>query len=155
MIITLSFAAALAAFLGLSTEQDNAPEITLVGGHAIDFGDNSGEYADDGECDDPRFVGDGMASTVDDDSIGRDRKDCVSHFERGNIRVAMGKEDFNPSQCAAIDFGLDTSEWARDGECDDPRFDGPGTDSIMAISDLRGDATDCKAACEAGNIWLK
>ncbi len=158
MTLTLSTAAAIAAFLGLGPAhppEPTGPQITPAGSHTFDFGDNTGEYVDDGECDDPRFVGEGMASTVDDENIGRDRKDCASHFERGNIRWAMGQDNFDVSQCAAIEFGLDTSEYARDDECDDPRFDGPGTDSIMQINDLRGDATDCKALCEAGQIWLK
>ena len=29
-----------------------------------------------------------------------------------------------PSAADRIDFGDDTSEWAKDGECDDPRFEG-------------------------------
>ncbi|MEO0359219.1 MAG: hypothetical protein AAF386_13205, partial [Pseudomonadota bacterium] len=59
------------------------------------------------------------------------------------------------TQCDAIDFGNNSSTFARDGECDDPRFDGPGTDSIMLRSDLLSDAKDCRAACNAGQIWLR
>lgn len=158
MTITLSFAAALAAFLGLS--QDGAssqshPPVVMASGEAVSFGNDDGEYPGDGECDDPRFVGDGMASSTDTANIGGDATDCASHYERGNIRLAMGESDFDVSQCEAIDFGLDTSEYARDRECDDPRFAGPGTDDILQINDLRGDATDCKRLCESGEIWLK
>jgi hypothetical protein len=54
-----------------------------------------------------------------------------------------------------IDFGDDSSEWANDDECDDPRFEG----SAMAIglndTNIRADATDCLNAYRAGNVQLK
>ncbi|MFS4438209.1 hypothetical protein ACMA5I_08345 [Paracoccaceae bacterium GXU_MW_L88] len=56
----------------------------------------------------------------------------------------------------AIDWGSDTSDFAQDGECDDPRFMGPGmTDTPLVETDIRADATDCRAAYEAGRISLK
>ena len=52
------------------------------------------------------------------------------------------------------DFGDDTGRWAKDGECDDPRFEGPG----MGLTDnedvLGHDATDCRDLLEAGLISL-
>ena len=56
----------------------------------------------------------------------------------------------------AIDWGNDSSDFAQDGECDDPRFMGPGmTTTPLEDTDIRADATDCKAAYEAGRLSLK
>ena len=30
-----------------------------------------------------------------------------------------------------VDFGTNTSRWAFDGECDDPRFAGPGAADVL------------------------
>lgn len=54
-----------------------------------------------------------------------------------------------------IDFGNDASFWSEDGECDDPRFEGPG----MASGNLRErnrlrDATDCENLHRRGEVWL-
>lgn len=55
-----------------------------------------------------------------------------------------------------IDFGDDSSRWARDGECDDPRFEGPGmTATTLLEADIGHDATDCSAAYRAGNLRLR
>lgn len=54
-----------------------------------------------------------------------------------------------------IDFGADSSTWANDGECDDPRFQGPGVASILVDADLRADATDCLNAYRAGRATLR
>lgn len=54
---------------------------------SIDFGDDSGRWADDGECDDPRFVGDGMADFLDDSNSYRDATDCRRLFENGLIHL--------------------------------------------------------------------
>ncbi len=57
---------------------------------------------------------------------------------------------------AQVDFGRDSSEWANDGECDDPRFTGPGmTETTLLDSDRFRDATDCKAAFDAGRLSLR
>ncbi|HRE59863.1 MAG TPA: hypothetical protein PL096_02030 [Micropepsaceae bacterium] len=55
-----------------------------------------------------------------------------------------------------IDFGDDASRWARDGECDDPRFEGPGmTSTTLLDADIGHDATDCSTAYRAGNLRLR
>jgi hypothetical protein len=56
-----------------------------------DFGDNSSEWADDGECDDPRFEGSGSAATLLDEDLGHDAADCRALFEQG--RVALRSND--------------------------------------------------------------
>lgn len=158
MTLTLSIAAVLAALFGGAKQMPNnisIDPIVTASGETVSFGNDGGEYPNDGECDDPRFIGEGMANTVDNVNISGDATDCASHYERGNIRLARSAAEFAVSACASIDYGNDSSEWARDGECDDPRFAGPGTDSILQINDLRADATDCKRLCEAGDIWLK
>ena len=67
-----------------------------------------------------------------------------------SIRVTIAA-----TQCEAIDFGEDTSEWAHEGECDDPRFDGPGTSTVISLEDLMIDASDCRKQCENQTIWLR
>ena len=55
---------------------------------SIDFGDDSGTWSRDGECDDPRFRGDGMAAPpLSDDDIRRDATDCRELFESGRITL--------------------------------------------------------------------
>ena len=53
-----------------------------------------------------------------------------------------------------ISFGDDTSQWANDGECDDPRFEGPGMAPTSLEEDLLRDATDCRVLFERGEVWL-
>lgn len=54
----------------------------------IDFGDNSSLWSNDGECDDPRFDGDGMAISLTDENQGRDATDCQQLYSAGRIRLA-------------------------------------------------------------------
>ncbi|MEM9502276.1 MAG: hypothetical protein AAF941_10595 [Pseudomonadota bacterium] len=57
---------------------------------------------------------------------------------------------------ATVDFGSDGGNWTKDGECDDPRFVGPGmTDTALLADDILNDATDCHNAYEAGRIRFK
>lgn len=124
----------------------------------IDFGDNSSDWANDGECDDPRFEGDGMASlTVTADRL-HDANDCRTLFEDGSIRL-LGTDitdttssTNNLANASGIDFGDNSSDWADDGECDDPRFEGDGMASVTVEEDSRHDANDCRALYIAGSI---
>lgn len=157
MAITLT-AAALAALLHGATVAAPPPApgpLVAAQAEGIDFGDDGGEYPMDGECDDARFVGGGMAAALDTVNIGRDRTDCARLFEAGKICPVRTRAEASPGECASIDYGGDTSDWARDGECDDPRFTGPGTHEIGLPEDERADATDCRALCDAGEVWLK
>lgn len=53
-------------------------------------------------------------------------------------------------------FGDDAGSYTKDGECDDPRFDGPGMTSTPLLSDdIKHDATDCEAAWKAGRLSLR
>lgn len=121
----------------------------------INFGDDSSEWANDGECDDRRFRGVGMAKGLDRDDVGRDATDCKTAFDDGRIKLWVAAESMAATQCSAIRFGNDKGDWPNDGECDDYRFEGPGTDSIMLSEDIGRDATDCRKACEFGQVSLR
>src|SRR5690606_20005350 len=94
----------------------------------IDFGDDSGNWANDGECDDPRFGG-----TLSS-HLRADATDCRNAYEAGDVTYTA------PAAPGEIDFGTDAGSFANDGECDDPRFGGVLTSHELA------DATDCRAA---------
>ena len=122
---------------------------------AIDFGDDSSDWAKDGECDDPRFVGEGTADELVDADRMKDATDCRAAYEAGTITLKDGGTSAANTALADIDFGDDSSEWAKDGECDDPRFVGEGTATELVDADRMKDATDCRAAYEAGTVTLK
>lgn len=121
----------------------------------IDFGDDSGTYANDGECDDARFTGAGMGAALDS-HIMADATDCRTAYEDGTISLADDNGGSAPSSSIVvdgIDFGDDSGNWAHDGECDDPRFSGSGAG--VALDDhLMADATDCSTAYQAGTVTL-
>ena len=115
----------------------------------IDFGDDTSEWARDDECDDPRFEGDGMAAGTVFQNRGRDATDCRRLYDAGRIRL------FGVDLASGyIDFGDDTSDYAQDGECDDPRFEGDGMAAILLASDRGRDAADCRRLYDAGRIRL-
>ena len=60
-----------------------------------------------------------------------------------------------PVHAQSIDFGDDSSMWANDGECDDPRFQGSGMAMTLLDSDIRRDATDCRLGVEAGRLRVR
>ena len=161
-LLTCSFAGLVLA-MGLASPTfaqktgATTPTTTAIGD--IDFGDDSGEWHNDGECDDPRFEGTGVASELVDADLMKDATDCKAAFEAGTITLkdsgATTPDGPVAINNAEIDFGDDSSEWAKDGECDDPRFEGTGVASELVDADLMKDATDCKAAFEAGTITLK
>ncbi|MEM1105011.1 MAG: hypothetical protein AAGH87_01370 [Pseudomonadota bacterium] len=124
-------------------------------GHGeLDFGDNSSGWADDGECDDPRFEGEGAANYNDDVDAFRDAADCEALFEAGEITLIAGAPLTRPPlRIDGIQFGEDTSQWAKDGECDDPRFAGEGMAAEpLDVFDAYADRTDCLALWEKGAL---
>lgn len=114
------------------------------------FGTDGGDYTNDGECDDPRFEGKGMTTTpLLSEDILNDATDCGRAYSSGTIKLRGVSEDGVP------DFGDDKGEYAKDGECDDMRFKGTGmTATPLLEEDIMHDATDCKAAFDAGTIQL-
>lgn len=121
----------------------------------FEFGDDSSEYARNGQCDDPRFAGVGMAPSLLTEDIMRDATDCMRQFNLERIRWARTREEWDRAQCSTIDYGDNSSEWARDNECDDPRFTGPGTHSVLLFQDTQADARDCRVLCQNGRVWLR
>ena len=92
---------------------------------SIDFGNDSSEWSNDGECDDPRFAGPGMTTTpLLDSDIRADATDCRTAFKAGTVSLRDGS---NPADLivGGVNFGNDQGEWSNDGECDDMRFAGP------------------------------
>lgn len=116
--------------------------------HAADYGDDTSQYANDGECDDMRFVGPGMEGmTLLNEDVLHDASDCKQMVLEGSIWY-FGDD--------ALDFGDDSGEWSRDGECDDPRFEGPGmTTTPLLADDIKKDASDCRRAYENGDLWMR
>jgi hypothetical protein len=131
----------------------------------IDFGDDSSEWAHNGECDDPRFTGLGAASKLLWADRFRDASDCRILYQRGEIRLLFA--DASPAPIPdldrvrvsrstrividGIDFG--DSSGGRNGRCDDPRFSGPS--SINLIESMRfRDATDCSELYQSGQVQL-
>jgi hypothetical protein len=129
----------------------------------IEFGDDASKYSRDGECDDPRFGGPGMTDTpLLDTDIRHDASDCRSAFNQGRLtykgetQLAAQSTGYAASGVNHIIWGDDGSKFSRDGECDDRRFSGPGmTDTPLLDSDIKHDATDCRAAFEQGRLQLK
>lgn len=125
----------------------------------IDFGDDTSEWANDGECDDPRFTGIGTNKKLLGEDMYADATDCKAAVEAGTASViAVYTPEYAaaaPYDSTGIDFGDNSSNYSNDDECDDPRFIGPGTATTLLDSDRMADANDCKAAYEAGTIMLR
>lgn len=121
---------------------------TVAPAMAINFGNNSSEWAYDGECDDPRFVGQGMATTLLSEDAFADASDCKSLYNKGMI-VLRGS---GGTKTTGSRFGDNSSRWSNDGECDDPRFYGRGMADTLLDEDLGRDANDCMALYNAGQI---
>lgn len=156
--MTLALAGGLSApAMAQKLDNKNTAPAAASGG-AIDFGDDSGQWANDGECDDPRFSGEGSADETLEEDIRKDATDCATAYEAGTVVLSgTGTSPLDidvPSIASAINFGDDSGEWANDGECDDPRFEGTGSAAELVDADIRKDATDCRAAFEAGTVTL-
>ena len=127
-----------------------------------DFGDDNGQFANDGECDDMRFEGAGMTTTpLLDQDVRHDASDCRAAFNQGrltlkgdNAAVASAAKPAS-AQVSRIQWGDDNGAFANDGECDDKRFEGAGmTTTPLLDSDIQHDATDCRVAFEQGRLAL-
>ena len=122
----------------------------------IDFGDDTSNWAHDGECDDPRFQGSGAAATLLDDDRYHDATDCRDLFNLGHISMRDQFQSVAAVNVSIedIDFGTNASEWASDGECDDPRFRGAGAADVLLDEDLMRDSKDCRSLFDRGRIAL-
>ena len=72
----------------------------------------------------------------------------------GSAALALALSLGAPAFAQDIDFGDDSSTFANDGQCDDPRFEGVGAALILSPVDELRDATDCQTAFVAGDITL-
>lgn len=133
------------------TDTPDAPVATA----AINFGDDSGDWPKDGECDDRRFYGGAMASSLGWEFVGRDATDCKAALGAGTVALWVEAQALATTQCTAIDFGDDTGPYPSDSECDDIRFEGRGTATVMNLENLGKDAADCSAQCTFGIIALR
>ena len=109
------------------------------------WGGDHGRWVHDGVCNDPRFVGDPVAQPERMGASGSDASDCRRLFEQGRLHI----RDLNGY------FGDDAGDYARDGECDDPWFEGDGVDLILLAQDRGHDATDCRRLFEEGRIRFR
>lgn len=126
-----------------------------VAAQDINFGNNDGEWANDGECDDRRFFGAGMASTVTWDYVGQDAADCQALFDAGAVQLWDMAASVAATTCQAIDFGDDSGDYPQDGECDDRRFEGLAVAHVLLPDYVRRDASDCSQLCAYGVIGLR
>ncbi len=118
---------------------------------SVEFGDDASTWANDQECDDPRFFGTGMAANLLESDILHDASDCRALFLAESIDL---KADNNPSPTNGVDFGDNISDLAFDAECGDPRFAGRGMSPSVADIDMFHDAEDCRALFEQGSIRM-
>ena len=121
----------------------------------VNYGDDSGLWPNDDECDDRRFIGPGMARSLRRDQTGRDATDCRRWAEAGMLRRWVLADALAFTDCGAITFGDDSGAYPVNGECDDRRFEGPGTASPMTPDFVSRDATDCRQLCAFGVIGLR
>lgn len=133
--------------------------IEYTGDDDIEFGLNTSIYADDGECDDPRFEGPGMASFTEQENLMRDANDCIRLYMDGMLTYSEFGSGATATESMMVDssginFGDNSSIYQNDGECDDPRFQGPGMASFTEQENLMSDANDCRQAYQAGNVTL-
>ena len=148
-------ATAAALWIGLAgmAAAQQAPAGGPVGG--IRLGDDSSQFALDGECDDRRFFGSTMASALGLSEIGRDATDCRRGLDAGALRPWDPAAARAATDCASVEFGDDSSAVANDGVCDDPRFEGIGTGAVLLPEDRFRDGTDCRRLCEFGALFLR
>ncbi len=118
----------------------------------INFGDDTSDWANNKECDDRRFIGDIMTTILNNEDVGRDASDCQAGVESGALIAWSMVDSVAATQCSAIDFGDDTSQFANDHECDDGRFEGLGMASSVGQDMIGTDAADCSRLCGAGIV---
>lgn len=120
----------------------------------IDFGDDTGSWTEDGECDDPRFIGEGMANSTSEDDLLRDATDCRNLFEAGSIKLSNLSFDPDLTVFEGTELGDDSYEWANDGQCDDARFTGEGMATSPDRDAIKKDRSDCSAGFQLGRLTL-
>ena len=128
---------------------------TPLAAQTVSYGDDSSDWANDGECDDRRFAGSTISSEFANEDINRDATDCQNGVEAGTLVLWSLNDALKVTQCKAIDFGDDSGEYANDNECDDIRFEGSGMASSVGTESIGKDASDCSSFCDAGVIAVR
>ena len=143
LMMPAAFAAILVASAGFAQAQE-----------AIDYGNDDSGWSNDGECDDPRFEGEGMASSLDRATIGKDATDCRTLLESGKVIYSLVQYDPDLTVFNGIELGDNASNWANDNVCDDPRFVGENMSVSPLHKDIMHDRNDCSYGVQLGTLTL-
>jgi hypothetical protein len=122
--------------------KEKATGETQTSSPSISYGDDSGEYANDGTCDDGRFHRNGDESNYKRKHVERDATDCRKAVASGDVSLIL-------------DFGDNSGSYADDDTCDDIRFTGEGRSILQTDSHIKKDAADCIKEYRAGRITRK
>ncbi len=106
---------------------------------SIAYGDDTGTYANDGTCDDARFMSANAEWGYHRQHILKDATDCEALHRAGELTVHL-------------EFGDNSGELADNSICDDPRFVGEGRSDINYDAQVKRDAADCLSAYSIGTI---
>lgn len=85
----------------------------------------------------------------------------VGELPQAQLKISAAQPLWNSASSgaerssAAIVWGDNSSSWANDGECDDPRFAGPGVAQGNNATDRYQDAYDCRLLYQQGEIYLR
>ncbi len=110
---------------------------TSITSDGIDFGDDLSSWANDGECDDPRFAGEGTANTLLEDDRYHDATDCSEAYAAGTIQLADGA-DSGSSELAGSQRGrLDSTDPTLDDGSYVDTYTFQGSAGSSAVIDLR------------------
>ena len=120
-------------------DQAAAPPAPAPQPAQLNYGEDTGLYANDGACDDARFHADGDTYNYQRDHVLADATDCRTLYEAGEITLHL-------------DFGDDSGNYAFDNTCDDNRFSGEGRSILTIDSHVKRDATDCITAYKAARL---
>lgn len=120
----------------------------------INFGDDTSTWANDGECDDPRFEGEGMAASTNREDRLRDATDCRTLLEDGKITFSKTQYDPEMTVFEGVQLGDDSGRYPNDGECDDPRFVGFGMSQSPDHPEIEKDRSDCSYGLQLGELSI-
>jgi hypothetical protein len=120
-------------------KEEREPEEQALTIDQINWGDDSGEYAFDGACDDGRFNEDGDEWGWKRRHVLHDATDCRKLFQEGAITMHLY-------------FGDNSGDYTNDDTCDDNRFTGEGRSFLTTDSQVKRDADDCIAAYQQDRL---
>ncbi len=118
--------------LDLNTANTNATVST------IDFGDDLSTWANDGECDDPRFAGEGMAASTTTTDLYHDATDCRSDYSAGLLSLIDAATSLVDADGAGpIRGSLETKDATLNGYGFVDTYSFDGTAGAVAVIDLQ------------------